>query len=48
MKVDKETDAKSMAAFEVCIKNITEAIPAEKRKTTTLFLGATAGMRLLQ
>ncbi|KAL3060562.1 hypothetical protein OYC64_015003 [Pagothenia borchgrevinki] len=48
MKVDKEKDAKSMAAFKVCIKNITEAIPAEKRKTTTLFLGATAGMRLLQ
>ncbi|XP_010777189.1 ectonucleoside triphosphate diphosphohydrolase 3 [Notothenia coriiceps] len=48
MKVDKEKGAKSMAAFKVCIENITKAIPAEKRKTTTLFLGATAGMRLLQ
>ncbi|XP_063736272.1 ectonucleoside triphosphate diphosphohydrolase 3 isoform X2 [Eleginops maclovinus] len=48
MKVDNEKDAKSWTGFKVCIKNITEAIPAEKHKTTTLFLGATAGMRLLQ
>ncbi|CAK6954377.1 ectonucleoside triphosphate diphosphohydrolase 3 [Scomber scombrus] len=48
MKVDSEKDAESWKAFKACMKNITEAIPAKKHNTTLLFLGATAGMRLLQ
>ncbi|XP_019946784.1 ectonucleoside triphosphate diphosphohydrolase 3 [Paralichthys olivaceus] len=47
MKVDVEKDVKSWKAFQECMANITKAIPAEKHKTTPLFLGATAGMRLL-
>ncbi|XP_034730795.1 ectonucleoside triphosphate diphosphohydrolase 3 [Etheostoma cragini] len=47
MKVDPEKDAKSWKGFKECMDNITKAIPAKKHKTTPLFLGATAGMRLL-
>ncbi|XP_029307883.1 ectonucleoside triphosphate diphosphohydrolase 3 isoform X2 [Cottoperca gobio] len=47
MKVDPEKDAKSWEGFKECMANVTKAIPAEKHKTTLLFLGATAGMRLL-
>ncbi|XP_056142940.1 ectonucleoside triphosphate diphosphohydrolase 3 [Lampris incognitus] len=48
MKVDVEKDAASWKAFKRCMDNITKAIPAEKHSNTPLFLGATAGMRLLQ
>lgn len=48
MKVDPEKDAMAWKGFERCMENITKAIPAEKHKSTILFLGATAGMRLLQ
>ncbi|KAJ0065810.1 hypothetical protein NL108_000034, partial [Boleophthalmus pectinirostris] len=48
MKVDPEKDAASWKAFNACMVNITKAIPEEKRKKTPLFLGATAGMRLLE
>lgn len=48
MKVDDEKDAASWKAFKACMDNITKAIPPKKHKTTPLFLGATAGMRLLQ
>ncbi|XP_070768091.1 ectonucleoside triphosphate diphosphohydrolase 3 [Enoplosus armatus] len=47
MKVDPQKDAESWQGFKNCMVNITKAIPAEKHKTTPLFLGATAGMRLL-
>nr|XP_033496318.1 ectonucleoside triphosphate diphosphohydrolase 3 [Epinephelus lanceolatus] len=47
MKVDPEKDAKSWQGFRDCMVNVTKAIPPEKHKTTPLFLGATAGMRLL-
>ncbi|KAM8825979.1 ectonucleoside triphosphate diphosphohydrolase 3 isoform 1-T3 [Synchiropus picturatus] len=48
MKVDPEKDAKSWKGFKACMANITKEIPPKKHKTTTLFLGATAGMRLLE
>ncbi|XP_054478026.1 ectonucleoside triphosphate diphosphohydrolase 3 [Anoplopoma fimbria] len=48
MKVDPEKDDVSWKGFERCMENMTKAIPVEKHKTTLLFLGATAGMRLLQ
>ncbi|XP_033837563.1 ectonucleoside triphosphate diphosphohydrolase 3 [Periophthalmus magnuspinnatus] len=48
MKVDPEKDAASWKAFKACMTNISKAIPEEKHKKTPLFLGATAGMRLLE
>lgn len=48
MKVDPQKDAKSWKGFKECMDNITKAIPTKKHETTPLFLGATAGMRLLQ
>lgn len=48
MKVDPEKDEKSFKAFQECMDKAMEAIPAEKHKRTLLFLGATAGMRLIQ
>ncbi|XP_062254448.1 ectonucleoside triphosphate diphosphohydrolase 3 [Platichthys flesus] len=47
MKVDPQKDEKSWKAFRKCMAQITAAVPAEKHKSTPLFLGATAGMRLL-
>ncbi|AWO96921.1 putative ectonucleoside triphosphate diphosphohydrolase 3 [Scophthalmus maximus] len=47
MRVDPDKDAESWKGFQHCIDKVTEAVPAEKHKTTPLFLGATAGMRLL-
>ncbi|XP_040022392.2 ectonucleoside triphosphate diphosphohydrolase 3 [Gasterosteus aculeatus] len=47
MKVDQEKDTKSWNGFKSCMVNVTQAIPVKKHKTTLLFLGATAGMRLL-
>ena len=48
MMVDEEKDKKTWAAFASCMKDVTDKIPAEKRQKTPLFLGATAGMRLLE
>lgn len=48
MKVDPEKDKKSWKAFQDCMDKAMKVIPAEKHKSTPLFLGATAGMRLLQ
>lgn len=48
MKVNPEKDAASWKGFEACMNNITKAIPEHKHKKTPLFLGATAGMRLLE
>ncbi|XP_031729560.1 ectonucleoside triphosphate diphosphohydrolase 3 [Anarrhichthys ocellatus] len=47
MKVDPQKDAESWDGFKQCMDNVTNAIPVIKHKTTLLFLGATAGMRLL-
>ncbi|XP_047455437.1 ectonucleoside triphosphate diphosphohydrolase 3 isoform X2 [Mugil cephalus] len=47
MKVDPQKDNETLKGFKACVVNITKAIPDEKHKTTPLFLGATAGMRLL-
>ncbi|KAG8010231.1 Ectonucleoside triphosphate diphosphohydrolase 3, partial [Nibea albiflora] len=47
MNVDPVKDAQSWQGFKKCMENITKAIPAEKHKTTPIYLGATAGMRLL-
>ncbi|XP_041844958.1 ectonucleoside triphosphate diphosphohydrolase 3 [Melanotaenia boesemani] len=47
MKVDPQKDAETWKGFKICMDLITSAIPAEKQHSTTLFLGATAGMRLL-
>ncbi|XP_077454160.1 ectonucleoside triphosphate diphosphohydrolase 3 isoform X2 [Stigmatopora argus] len=48
MKIDSQKDAETWKGFQDCMKNVSGAIPARKHKTTPLFLGATAGMRLLQ
>lgn len=48
MKVDPEKDEKSWKGFKSCIANISKEIPQKKHKATPLFLGATAGMRLLE
>ncbi|XP_019750641.1 ectonucleoside triphosphate diphosphohydrolase 3 isoform X2 [Hippocampus comes] len=48
LKIDPKKDAQTWEGFKKCMKNVLAAIPVEKHKTTPLFLGATAGMRLLQ
>lgn len=48
MKVNPQKDAESWKAFKVCMDQVTEVIPEQKHNATPLFLGATAGMRLLQ
>ncbi|XP_077433041.1 ectonucleoside triphosphate diphosphohydrolase 3 [Vanacampus margaritifer] len=48
LKIDLKKDEQTWEGFKKCMKNISVAIPAKKHKTTPLFLGATAGMRLLQ
>ncbi|KAJ3598097.1 hypothetical protein NHX12_001611 [Muraenolepis orangiensis] len=47
MKVEEKADLASWESFRVCMKNISREIPAHKHQTTPLYLGATAGMRLL-
>lgn len=48
MKVDVEKDKKSWNALHSCMDKIIKIVPVKKHKNTPLFLGATAGMRLLQ
>uniref|UniRef100_A0A3P9LKH6 Ectonucleoside triphosphate diphosphohydrolase 3 n=1 Tax=Oryzias latipes TaxID=8090 RepID=A0A3P9LKH6_ORYLA len=48
MTGDKQKDAEVWEAFKNCTDQILKEIPVEKQKSTSLFLGATAGMRLLQ
>lgn len=47
MKVNQKDDDETWEGFKECMENVTTAIPAHKHKSTILFLGATAGMRLL-
>ncbi|CAI5663105.1 unnamed protein product [Oreochromis niloticus] len=48
MKVNPGSDDKTMAGFKKCMDIVTKTIPPTKHNSTRLFLGATAGMRLLQ
>lgn len=48
MKLDPQRDADSWRAFKDCMDKITNVIPGQKHNSTPIFLGATAGMRLLQ
>ncbi|XP_015245012.1 PREDICTED: ectonucleoside triphosphate diphosphohydrolase 3 isoform X2 [Cyprinodon variegatus] len=47
LKVSSKDDETTFKAFQDCMDDIKRHIPEEKHKTTPLFLGATAGMRLL-
>uniref|UniRef100_A0A3B5MDR8 Ectonucleoside triphosphate diphosphohydrolase 3 n=1 Tax=Xiphophorus couchianus TaxID=32473 RepID=A0A3B5MDR8_9TELE len=44
----RKDDKKTFEGFQDCMDEIKNHIPEEKHKTTPLFLGATAGMRLLE
>uniref|UniRef100_A0A3B5MDI2 Ectonucleoside triphosphate diphosphohydrolase 3 n=1 Tax=Xiphophorus couchianus TaxID=32473 RepID=A0A3B5MDI2_9TELE len=46
--VSSKDDKKTFEGFQDCMDEIKNHIPEEKHKTTPLFLGATAGMRLLE
>ncbi|XP_028282269.1 ectonucleoside triphosphate diphosphohydrolase 3 [Parambassis ranga] len=48
LKIDAENDAAMWQGFKTCMDKIIDIIPAKKHKTTPLFLGSTAGMRLLR
>lgn len=48
LKGNSKDDETTLKAFQDCMDQIKKHIPEEKHKTTPLFLGATAGMRLLQ
>ncbi|XP_061772216.1 ectonucleoside triphosphate diphosphohydrolase 3 isoform X2 [Nerophis ophidion] len=48
MGIDPKKDKESWEGFKKCMTNISAEIPPEKHNSTFLFLGATAGMRLLQ
>lgn len=48
LEVSSKEDKKTFEGFQYCMDEIKNHIPEEKHKTTPLFLGATAGMRLLE
>ncbi|XP_061806908.1 ectonucleoside triphosphate diphosphohydrolase 3 isoform X2 [Nerophis lumbriciformis] len=48
MGIDPNKDKESWEGFKKCMTNVSAEIPPEKHNSTSLFLGATAGMRLLQ
>lgn len=48
LRVDSVQDKKMWKNFDVCMSEITKAIPAKQHSQTPVFLGATAGMRLLK
>lgn len=47
MKVNSQKDEKTLEGFRSCMDSVTKVIPREKHSSTLLFLGSTAGMRLL-
>ncbi|KAI7806954.1 ectonucleoside triphosphate diphosphohydrolase 3 [Triplophysa rosa] len=48
LRVDSAKDKTTWESFNFCMSEITKAIPAKQHSQTPVFLGATAGMRLLQ
>lgn len=48
LRVDSVQDKTTWKSFDFCMSAITKAIPAKQHSQTPVFLGATAGMRLLQ
>ncbi|KAL0984901.1 hypothetical protein UPYG_G00150200 [Umbra pygmaea] len=48
MLIDAAQDKKSWASIRECMNNITQIVPEDQLNSTILYLGATAGMRLLQ
>ncbi|XP_064801902.1 ectonucleoside triphosphate diphosphohydrolase 3-like isoform X1 [Oncorhynchus masou masou] len=47
MLADNAQDQQSWASIRECMNNITKIVPADQHNSTILYLGATAGMRLL-
>ncbi|KAA0702959.1 Ectonucleoside triphosphate diphosphohydrolase 3 [Triplophysa tibetana] len=48
LRLDSAKDKMTWESFNHCMSEITKAIPAKQHIQTPVFLGATAGMRLLQ
>lgn len=48
MKIDPENNNETWNKMQGCMDIAMQVIPAQKHKATPLYLGATAGMRLLQ
>ncbi|XP_051577865.1 ectonucleoside triphosphate diphosphohydrolase 3 [Myxocyprinus asiaticus] len=47
LHIDEAQDKKTWKSLESCMAQITKTIPTNQHNTTPVFLGATAGMRLL-
>ncbi|XP_055066560.2 ectonucleoside triphosphate diphosphohydrolase 3 [Misgurnus anguillicaudatus] len=47
LRTDADQDKKTWKSFDSCMTEISKAIPSKQHSQTPVFLGATAGMRLL-